>query len=135
VPRSCFDNRRLGDATVAGRFVDVGDTTSLARLRTALAAGAIHHGLDEIDAATIRLRAPRAFAQQVSRFAYEQRDDRGAFAGIRYRSRLGEDVVNWAIFEPAPDASSPFVATTAAAIEADESDLQAALQLLGLTRT
>jgi hypothetical protein len=52
----------------------------------------------------------------------------GAFAGIRYRSRLGDDVVNWAIFEPAPDASSPFLATTVAAIEADDPDLQAALQ-------
>ena len=135
VPRSWLDNRRLGEATVAGRFVDVGDTTSLATLRTALAASAIHHGLDEIDAATIRLQAPRAFTQQVSRFAYEQRDERGAFAGIRYRSRLGDDVLNWAIFEPAPDTPSPFVATTVGAIEADDPDLQAALQLLGLTLT
>src|SRR5437667_12644959 len=35
-------------------------------LRMALAASAIRHGLDEIDAATIRLRAPRAFTQPVS---------------------------------------------------------------------
>ena len=135
VPRSWLDNRLLGEATVAGRFVDVGDTNSLATLRAALAASAIRHGLDEIDAATIRLRAPRAFTQQVSRFVYEQRDDRGASAGIRYRSRLGDDVVNWAIFEPAPDGSSPFVATTVARIEADDPDLQAALRLFGLTLT
>ncbi len=55
VSRSWLDNRLLGEATVAGRFVDVGDTTSLATLRTTLAASAIRHGLDEIDAATIRL--------------------------------------------------------------------------------
>jgi hypothetical protein len=133
VPRSWLDNRLLGEARVEGRFVDVGDTTSLATLRMALAASAIRHGLDEIDAATIRLRAPRAFTQQMSRFVYEQRDDRGAFAGIRYRSRLGDDVINWAIFEPAPDAGSPFVAATGAAIEADDSDPQAALRVLGLT--
>jgi hypothetical protein len=133
VPRSWLDHRLLGEARVEGRFVDVADTTSLATLRTALAASAIRHGLDEIDAATIRLRAPRAFTQQVSRFVYEQRDDRGAFAGIRYRSRLGDDVSNWALFEPAPDAGSPFVSTTAAAIEADDPDLEAALGLLGLT--
>lgn len=132
VPRSWLDTRLLGEARVEGRFVDVGDTTSLATLRTALAASAIRHGLDEIDAATIRLRAPRAFTQQVSRFVYEQRDDRGAFAGIRYRSRLGDDVINWALFEPAPDAGSPFVSTTDAAIEADDPDLQAALGLLDL---
>jgi RES domain len=133
VPRSWLDKRLLGEARVEGRFVDVGDTTSLATLRMALAASAIRHGLDEIDAATIRLRAPRAFTQQVSRFVYEQRDDRGAFAGLRYRSRLGDEIINWALFEPAPDAGSPFVATTAAAIEADDPDLEAALGLLGLT--
>ena len=133
VPRSWLDNRLLGEATVEGRFVDVGDTTWLATLRGALAASAIRHGLDEIDAATIRLRAPRVFTQQVSRFVYEQRDDRGAFAGIRYRSRLGDDVINWALFEPAPDTESPFVSTTAAAIEADDPDMQAALRVLGLT--
>jgi RES domain len=132
VPRSWLDNRLLGEARVEGRFVDVGDTTSLATLRTALAASAIRHGLDEIDAATIRLRAPRAFTQQVSRFVYEQRDDRGAFAGIRYRSRLGDDVINWALFEPAPDAGSPFVSMTSTAIAADDPDVQAALGLLGL---
>ena len=65
VPRTWLDARVLGEANVEGPFVEIGDTTSLATLRTALAAGAIHHGLDEIDAATIRLRAPRAFTQQV----------------------------------------------------------------------
>jgi hypothetical protein len=66
VPRSWLDTRLLGEARVEGRFVDVGDTTSLATLRTALAASAIRHGLDEIDAATIRLRAPRASRSQAS---------------------------------------------------------------------
>ena len=111
-----------------GRFVDVGDSASLATLRTVLAASAIHHGLDEIDAAAIRLRAPRAFTQQVSRYVYEQ----GAFAGIHYRSRLGDDVLNWAIFEAAPDGQIPLVATASAAIPTDDPDLRAALELLGL---
>ena len=72
VPGTWLAGRLIGEATVEGRFVDVGDSASLATLRAALAASAIHHGLDEIDAATIRLRAPRAFTQQVSRFVYEQ---------------------------------------------------------------
>jgi hypothetical protein len=129
VPSAWLDARVLGEATVEGRFVDVGDTTSLATLRTALAAGAIHHGLDEIDAATIRLRAPRAFTQQVSRYVYEQ----GAFAGIRYRSRLGDDLLNWAIYEPGADGRSPLAATSSVPIEADDPDLCGALELLGLT--
>jgi RES domain-containing protein len=129
VPRTWLEGRLIGEATVEGRFVDVGDSASLATLRAALAASAIHHGLDEIDAATIRLRAPRAFTQQVSRFVYEQ----GSFAGILYRSRLGDDVLNWAVFESAPDGHVPLVATTSAAIAADDADLRAALELLGLT--
>lgn len=128
VPRTWLGGRLIGEATVAGSFVDVGDTASLAMLRTTLAAHAIHHGLDEIDAATVRLRAPRGFTQQVSRYVYEE----ASFAGIRYRSRLGDDILNWAIFEPAPDGASPLVEMTSAAIEADDSDLRAALDLLGL---
>jgi hypothetical protein len=103
VPRTWLGGRLIGEATVEGPFVDVGDTASLAKLRMVLAAHAIHYGLDEIDAATIRLRAPRAFTQQVSRYVHEQ----GVYAGLRYRSRLGDDVVSWAIFEAAPEARSP----------------------------
>jgi hypothetical protein len=132
VPRAWLDTRMVGEATLQGRFVDVGDARSLATLRTALAASAIRYGLDEIDAATIRLRAPRAFTQQVSRFIYEQRDNRGAFVGIRYRSRLGDEIVNRAVFEPAPDAPSPFLRATFSTIEADDADLLKALDLLGL---
>jgi hypothetical protein len=129
LPRSWLGNRLLGVATVIGDFVDVGDSASLATLRTALAAVAIHHGLDDIDAATIRLRAPRAFTQQVSRFVYEQ----GPYAGIRYGSRLGDDVLNWAIFEPGPGIHNPFVASKATSIDADDPDLRRALDVLGLT--
>jgi hypothetical protein len=132
VPRAWLDTRMVGEATLQGRFVDVGDARSLATLRTALAASAIRYGLDEIDAATIRLRAPRAFTQQVSRFIYERRENRGAFVGIRYRSRLGDEIVNWAVFEPAPDAPSPFLRATFSTIEADDADLLKALDLLGL---
>lgn len=132
VPRTWLDGRRIGEAALQGRFVDVGDARALATLRAALAASAIHYGLDEIDAGTIRLSAPRAFTQSVSRFVYDQRDDRGSFAGIRYRSRLGDELVNWAVFEPAPDAPSPFLTTASAMIQADDADLVAALNLLGL---
>ena len=129
VPRTWLAGRLIGEASVDGRFVDVGDPASLATLRAALAASAIHHGLDEIDAATIRLRAPRAFTQQVSRYVYEQ----GSFAGIRYRSRLGDDILNWAVFESAPGSDVTLVATSSAAIAADDPDLRTALELLGLT--
>ena len=99
VPRSWLDKRLIGDARVEGRFVDVGDTTSLATLRMALAAPRFITGSTR----STRRRSVsvrRVPSQQVSRYVYEQGDP---FAGIRYRSRLGDDIVNWAIFEPAPD--------------------------------
>jgi len=132
VPRAWLERRRIGEATLQGRFVDVGDARSLATLRSELAARAIHFGLDEIDAATIRLKAPRAFTQTVSRFIYEQRDDQGSFAGISYGSRLGDQFVNWAIFEQAPEAPSPFLSTSSGSVEADDPDLRAALEDLAL---
>ena len=133
VPRTWLGTRMVGEATAQGRFANVGDARTLATLRTALAASAIHFGLGEIDAATIRLGAPRQFTQTVSRFVYEQRDEEGSFAGIRYGSRLGDQFVNWAIFEPPPDAPSPFLSISSAPVEADDPDLRAALDVLGLS--
>ncbi len=132
VPRRWLRGRRLGEATALGRFVDVGDAASLTTLRSGLAARAIHYDLAEIDAATIRLEAPRSFTQEVSRFVYEWRDEGGAFAGVRYRSRLGDEFVNWAIFEPSPEGESPLTKTSSSEIEPEDPDLAEALRLLGL---
>jgi hypothetical protein len=104
VPLRWLRGRRIGEAAVPGSFVDIGDAGSLATLRVHLAARAIHYGLSEIDAATIRLDVPRRFTQEVSRLIYEWHEEHGGCAGIRYRSRLGDQFVNWAIFEPPPDS-------------------------------
>ena len=133
ISRAWLTGRVIGQAMLRGRFVDIGDARSLATLRTEVAAEAIHWGLDDIDAATIRLAAPRAFTQHVSRFIYEQHpSDQGPFAGIRYQSRLGDDIANWAIFEPTPGTPSPLRAATSRPIDQDDPDLHAALDLLSL---
>ena len=91
--------RAMGTATVVGSFADVGHSRSLGDLRRRLVARLIHYGLDDLDGATIRMSAPRAFTQEVSRLVYECSDESGerAYAGIRYLSRLGDDIHNWAI--------------------------------------
>jgi len=91
VPLRWLQGRRIGEATVPGSFVDIGDAGSLATLRTHLAARAIHYGLSEIDAATIRLDAPRRFTQEASRLIYEWHEDHGdtpSTAPARPRTRL-----------------------------------------------
>lgn len=133
VPRRWLEGRLIGEAVARGRFADIGDAQSLATLRQELASRAIHHGLSDLDAAVIRLSAPRAFTQEVSRFVYEWRDAEGAFTGIRYGSRLGDQFVNWAVFEPTSEAESRLDEAAAVAIEPDDPDLAEALRLLGLT--
>lgn len=102
VPADWLTRRAMGTATVEGEFADVGHSRSLGYLRTRLAARLIHHGLDDLDGATIRMSAPRGFTQEASRLVYECSDpaDEPAYVGIRYLSRLGDDIHNWAIFEP-----------------------------------
>lgn len=132
VPREWLDTRMIGEAAVHGRFADIGGAGSLALLRTALAPVAVDYGLSDIDAATIRLSAPRAFTQHVSRFVYERREDDGPFAGVCYRSRLGDGIVNWAVFEPPSQDADPFLWRTSSSIAADDPDLVAATEVLGV---
>ena len=126
--------RCLGVARVDGQFVDVGHSASLARLREALASRVLHHGLDDLDAATIRLSAPRRYTQEVSRHVYGHSTPPGQrrYAGIAYRSRLGDELRNWAIFE-SPGRTLPWIeALETGPIEPDDPDLVQALQLLGV---
>jgi hypothetical protein len=119
----------VGTATVVGQFADVGHSRSIEHLRSRLAARLIHYGLDDLDGATIRMTAPRAFTQEVSRLVYECSDAAGdpAYGGIRYLSRLGDDIHNWAIFEPAK-----FSDANEHELNADDPDLREVLTRFSL---
>jgi hypothetical protein len=94
VPGDWPQRRHIGTATHAGPFADVGHSDSLAHLRTALAARLVHYGLDDLDGGDLRRRAPRALTQEISRYVFENGvDARGsALAGVRYLSRLGDEL-------------------------------------------
>jgi hypothetical protein len=54
-----------------------------------------------LDAGEIRSRAPRRLTQELGRYVFVQANGgAAAFAGIRYACRLGDELTNWAIFEP-----------------------------------
>lgn len=135
VHRSWLRRRRLGAAHVRGTFADVGHSRSIAALHQALAPVLADYGLDELDAAAIRLAAPRAFTQRVSRYLYDLTTDDGRrrFDGIRYQSRLGDDFTNWAIYEPAD--LDPLTTLDNGTIPSTDPDLTQALHLHGLTLT
>jgi hypothetical protein len=128
--------RRLGEASFAGRFADVGHSESLARIRRDLAARVVHYGLPDLDASAIRVAAPRRFTQEISRWVYERtaRSGRREFDGISYLSRLGDELRNWAIFEPATAAAARGAARDPVVreIAPDDPDLRHALALHGI---
>ena len=61
-------------------------------------------------------------AQSISEVLYKE-----GFNGIRYLSKYGHDIENWALFEPAELTSR-----TANHIPSDDPDLRAALRLFDL---
>lgn len=129
VPAGWCTGRRIGAARHAGPFADVGNSDSIAHLRSALLPRIVHHGLDDLDAGDLRRRAPRRFTQEVSRYVFEhgRAADETPLTGIRYASRLGDELANWAIFE----GSEPH-AQTSAPIKADDPNLLRALGMYGL---
>lgn len=132
VPIGWLEDRALGTARCEASFADVGHARSLAYLRDALAAALLHYGLGDLDAGTIRATGPRRFTQELSRHVYECTTDDGAraFEGIHYLSRLGDDLDNWAIYEPAS-----VEVIDVEELRGDDPDLLAALELFGLVLT
>ncbi len=132
VPREWFEDRLMGVAELAGIYADVGAAASLSVVRSRLAARAVHYGLSDIDAAAIRLTAPRGFTQEVSRLVYECGAEDQPLAGIQYQSRLDDHTSNWAIFEPAPGSSGPLRSLAVEPLQPNDPDVTRALSVLGL---
>lgn len=132
VPATWLQTRVIGEATLTGIYADVGDVRSLAYLRSVMAARLIHHNLLDVDAAAIRLSAPRRFTLEVSNHIYKLSAPDGTprFAGIEYESRFGDNYQNWAIFER--PGQQPLTATVTRPVAHDDPSLNAALAALGL---
>lgn len=102
-----------------------------------MAARALHYGLNDLDAAAIRLTVPRGFTQEISRHVYEESTPTGErrYAGISYRSKLGDEFRNWAIVEPA-DSRIPFAdGSQSSPLTAADPDFLEALELFSIRVT
>jgi len=77
----------------------------------------------------LRRRSARAFTQEISRCVFERgvAHDSERFLGIRYLSRLGDDIENWAIFE----GTEPYE-QVCEEISREDPDLLLAPETLGL---
>jgi RES domain len=131
VPASWVTNRAMGTANLAGWFADVGHSESLAHLQLAMSAKLISYNIKELDGSVIR-EARREFTQDVSLYVFRQADGEGSpsFTGIAYESRLGNDILNWAIFERPDQDPVRDAATTE--ISLDDPDFVATLTLFDL---
>jgi hypothetical protein len=132
VPSDWLVTRCIGTASASSlAFVDVAHSSSLAHLRERLAARMVHYGLDDLDAGDIRRRTPRALTQEISRYVFEHGEapDGEPAAGLRYLSRLGDELDNWAIFE---GHELDEIIDADEAIDSDDPDFAAALETLDL---
>jgi hypothetical protein len=121
----------IGEAMTGATFADVGTAPSLGFLRRTFLARARELGLEDVDAATIRLKEPR-LTQQISRYIYELAHDDGtpAFNGVEYLSRLGDEFENWAIFEPADASRASLYQERRFSVDVNDEDFQRALEIL-----
>lgn len=132
IPASWLAARAIGEATLTGVYAAVGHARSLAYLRTVMAPRLIHHDIADLDAAAIRISAPRRFTQEISNHTYKLSlpDGTPRFAGIEYESRFGDNYQNWAIFErPGQD---PIRDPLFRPVQREDPSLKSALTVLGL---
>jgi len=122
VPSDWLDARILGTADAHGTFADIASGEWISRLRHRLARALIELGIPDFDASVLQRSAPRILTQRISEFVYGER-----FDGIRYLSKYGHDIENWALFEPAELTS-----TRHGYIQPDDPDLLNALRIFGL---
>ncbi len=141
VPRSRLAARRIGWAELPStwQFAHAASAANLTAFRehAAVAAAAVRLGIEDIDAAAVRLAKPRELTQAISRAVFEISTEHAAprFQGIAYASRFGDEYQNWAIFEtPESGAffatgSNPQFLCTTVDVDGDD-DLKRALEIL-----
>jgi hypothetical protein len=122
VPLEWFERRMIGSAEPEGTFAKIGDADWIAKIRRALAPLLIHLGIPDFDASVLQKSAPRVLTQSISAVVYDE-----GFDGIRYLSRYGHNIENWAVFEPARLASK-----AQGRIEQHDPDLLEALRIFDL---
>jgi len=122
VPIQWFANRVMGSAEAHGQYADIGASQWIATLRHRLAPLLIQLGIPDFDASVLQRSGPRRLTQTVSQYVYRQ-----GYNGIRYLSKYGHDIENWALFEPA-HLTSPY----SEPIRPEEPDFIEALRIFNL---
>ena len=100
VDRRWISERAVGTAKMTGRFVAIGHSQTLAWLRRRVPRLLLTHRITDLDGAAVRDAEPRAFTQALSALFYAWTDSDGTGVdGIGFRSRWGDDLHLWSIYE------------------------------------
>jgi hypothetical protein len=105
---SWFERRRAGKATLRGRFCFVTHSKSIAALRPHFRLADFGLTGVDFDAALLKDSEVRSLTRSVARWLYEQKDSSGSsdlVDGVEFRSRHGDDLRAWAVFERSDDGS------------------------------
>jgi hypothetical protein len=119
VPPEWFEKRAMGSALVHADCADIYLSQWIDRLRIKFLPHLTEFGLPDLDASVLHTSSPRKLTQLIPRIVYEER-----LSGIKYRSKFGYDIENWAFFEPITLESK-----VTEDLKVDDIDLSRALQL------
>ena len=134
---SWFDDRAAARATQTGRYCFVTHSNSVAVLRQNFDPDDYGVHAADFDAALLKDSAPRVLTRSIARWLYElsgSGTESPAVDGIEFRSRHGDDLRMWAVFErPDQGEVSPHVdQQVGVGLTPEVPDLARALQLHGL---
>lgn len=129
-------HRVAGSAHLSARFVDITAAEAVAALHPAFKGKALAYNLKDFDAAALKNAENRLLTQEVSQYLWIRKNPDGSdfCDGIQFRSRHGDDLLLWAIYERDTDGQ---ISARLSQIELTEltsatPELQSALDMLGL---
>ncbi|TWP33189.1 RES domain-containing protein [Leekyejoonella antrihumi] len=100
-----LEGRQFGRATQVGRYCFITHSRTIAAIDAAGQFAA--HGIPsrDVDAALLKNAEDRVLTRSVARWVYDLRDDERneLVDGVEFRSRLGDEIRMWAVFERSPD--------------------------------
>ncbi|WP_461171156.1 RES domain-containing protein [Arthrobacter sp. Z1-15] len=130
-------NRVAGTARLTGRYVDITAAETVAALHPLFKGKALAYNLKNFDAAALKNAENRLLTQEVSQFLWTRKNPDGTdfCDGIQFRSRHGDNLLLWAVYERDTDGqtSAHITGIELEDLNSNTPELRAALSLLGLS--
>jgi hypothetical protein len=132
---SWLEGRMVGEATLSGAYCQVTASQSIARLRPIFLEQARLLGAADFDASILKDSAPRHLTRSIARWIYDHAMlGADLVDGIEFRSRHGDELTLWAIFErDFTQPVSPLLADRGSRyVDPDEPELVRAMALFAI---